>query len=58
MLFGDFSQLITGLWGGLDIMIDPYTNADSGGIVIRAFQSVDVGVRYAQSFSATTNIDQ
>jgi len=58
MLLGDFSQLITGLWGGLDIMVDPYEKADSGGIVIRAFQSVDVGVRYAQSFSATTNIDQ
>jgi hypothetical protein len=39
-------------------MVDPYEKADSGGIVIRAFQSVDVGVRYAQAFSATTNIDQ
>jgi len=58
MILGDFSQLITGLWGGLDIMVDPYEKADSGGIVIRAFQSVDVGVRYAQAFSATTNIDQ
>ena len=58
MLFGDFSQHITALWGGLDIMIDQYTNADSGGVVIRAFQSVDTGVRYAQAFSATTDIDQ
>ena len=56
MLVGDFSQVITGLWGGLDIMIDPYAKADSGGIVIRAFQTVDVGVRYPQSFCATTNI--
>jgi len=58
LLFGDFSQMITGLWGGLDIMIDPYEKADSGGIVIRAFQSVDIGVRYAEAFSAATNIDQ
>ncbi|MBD3843540.1 MAG: phage major capsid protein, partial [Campylobacterales bacterium] len=58
MLFGDFSQIITALWGGLDIMIDPYTKAASGGTVIRAFQSLDVGLRYAQSFSASTNIDQ
>jgi len=57
MLFGDFSQLITGLWGGLDIMIDPYEKANSGGIVIRAFQSVDVGVRYAEAFTASTNIN-
>lgn len=58
MLFGDFSQIITALWGGLDIMIDPYTKAASGGTVIRAFQSLDIGLRYAQSFSASTNINQ
>lgn len=57
LLFGDFSQMITGLWGGLDIMIDPYEKADSGGIVIRAFQSVDIGVRYAEAFSASTNVN-
>jgi HK97 family phage major capsid protein/HK97 family phage prohead protease len=57
LLFGDFSQMITGLWGGLDIMIDPYEKADSGGIVIRAFQSIDIGVRYAEAFSASTNVN-
>lgn len=58
LVFGDFSQVITALWGGLDIMIDQYSNADTGGVVVRAFQSVDVGVRYPEAFSATTNIDQ
>jgi HK97 family phage major capsid protein len=58
IIFGDFSQVITALWGGLDIMIDQYSNADTGGVVVRAFQSVDVGVRYPEAFSATTNIDQ
>lgn len=58
MLFGDFSQIITALWGGLDIMIDPYTKAKSGGTVIRAFQSLDIGLRYAQAFSASTNINK
>jgi HK97 family phage major capsid protein/HK97 family phage prohead protease len=57
IVFGDFSQVITALWGGLDIMIDQYSNADTGGVVVRAFQSVDVGVRYPEAFSATTNID-
>ena len=58
MLCGDFSQIVTGLWGGLDIMIDPYTKAASGGTVIRAFQSLDIGLRHEQSFSASTNINQ
>ena len=56
MIFGDFSQLVYGLWGGLDIMIDPYAKADSGSVVIRAFQSLDVAVRHSASFSATINI--
>lgn len=58
MLFGDFNQMITALWGGLDIMIDPYTKAASGGTVIRAFQSLDIGLRYAESFSASIDINQ
>ncbi|DAB40799.1 MAG TPA: phage major capsid protein [Sulfurovum sp. UBA12169] len=58
LIFGDFSQLLYGLWGGLDIMIDPYAKADSAGVVIRAFQSVDVAIRHPESFSATNNIDQ
>jgi hypothetical protein len=40
--------MITGLWGGLDIMIDPYTKAASGGVVIRAFQ-------YVSKFDLLTN---
>lgn len=29
-LFGDWSNLVIGQWGGLDLTIDPYTQADSG----------------------------
>ncbi len=52
IIFGDFSQVITGLWGGLDIITE--RNAKTGGYTISAFQSVDIGVRHAQSFSAGT----
>lgn len=58
MIFGDFSQIITALWGGLDILLDQYSEADSGSVVIRAFQSVDVGVRQTGAFSISTNINQ
>jgi HK97 family phage major capsid protein len=56
MIFGDFSQVVTGLWGGLDIITE--RNSKTGGYTISAFQSVDIGTRHAQSFSATTNIGQ
>ncbi len=49
-LFGAFSQVLLGMWGVLDINIDVATKAKSGGIVLRAFQDVDVGVRHAEAF--------
>jgi hypothetical protein len=52
-----FSQIILGLWGGLDIWPDPYTSAADGGVYIRAFQSCDIGVRQAAAFSASEDID-
>ena len=49
-LFGSFSQVLLGMWGVLDINVDVATKAASGGIVLRAFQDVDVGVRHAEAF--------
>lgn len=49
--YGNWSDLLIGLWGGLDIMVDPYAASTSGGKRIVALQDVDVTVRYPQSFS-------
>ena len=57
MFFGVWSQLIIGLWSGLDILVDPFTNAADGGVYIRAFQTVDIAVRHAAAFSYSNNID-
>jgi HK97 family phage major capsid protein len=51
ILFGNWSDLIIGMWGGLDIMLDPYTGATAGTRRVVALQDVDVTVRYAQSFA-------
>lgn len=56
MFFGVWSQLVIGMWGALDILVDPYTNAKSGGVIIHAFQSVDIAVRHAAAFSVSTSI--
>lgn len=56
IIFGAFSQVIFGLWGGLDILVDPYTRSDSGGVIINAYQAADVGIRHAASFSACINV--
>jgi HK97 family phage major capsid protein len=52
IFFGNWQELIIAMWGALDILVDPYTYSKSGGLLIRALQSADVGVRHAQSFAA------
>lgn len=56
MLFGDFSQAILGMWGALDITVDPYTKADYGLVRFIAQQLVDVAVRQPGAFSLATLI--
>ncbi len=56
MLFGDFSQVVVGEWGVLEIAINPQANFPAGIIGVRAMYSVDVAVRYASAFSAASSI--
>jgi len=51
MFFGDFSQVIVPMWDGVDLVIDPYTNAPSGLVRITANQLLDVIVRYPSAFA-------
>jgi len=51
LYFGNFSDLLVGFFGGLDLTVDPYTNSRSGTVRIVALQSCDVAVRHAVSFA-------
>ena len=53
--FGNFSDLLIGMYGGLDITVDPYALSTSGGIRIIALQTVDVAVRHAVSFCVSND---
>lgn len=50
IFFGDFSNIIVGQWGGLEIMIDPYKYARSGGVEVIASLIADIAVRNPQTF--------
>jgi HK97 family phage major capsid protein/HK97 family phage prohead protease len=57
LLFGNFNDLIIGMWGALEILPNPYGSGYTAGSVdIRAMQTVDVAVRHAASFAAITDI--
>lgn len=51
ILFGNFSDLIIGMWGSLDLMVDPYTGSTAGTIRVVTLQDVDVAVRNVESFA-------
>lgn len=51
IVFGNFSDLMIGLWGSLDIMVDPYTGSTAGTVRVVALQDVDVAVRNIESFA-------
>lgn len=52
IIFGNWNDLVVANWGGLDILVDPFTYSASGEIGIVAWQAVDIGVRHAASFAA------
>ena len=49
--FGNFSDMLIGMWGGLDLTVDPYTASTTGTVRVVALQTVDVAVRNAVSFA-------
>ncbi len=51
ILFGNFADLLIGMWGGLDLTVDPYSGSTSGTVRVVALQDVDVAIRHAESFA-------
>ncbi|MGB0810596.1 MAG: phage major capsid protein, partial [Candidatus Puniceispirillaceae bacterium] len=56
LIFGDFSQLMVGLFGAPDIMVDETTGGLAGTTRIIIHQDVDVGVRNGASFAKTDEV--
>lgn len=57
LIFGNFSDLIIGMWGSLEILPNPYgAGYNSGAVDIRAMQTCDIALRRAVSFAAIKDI--
>ena len=52
VIYGNFSDLLIGLFGTLEILVDPYTDFAKGTTGVRVLQSIDIAVRHAESFAA------
>ena len=55
-IFGNWSDLLVGEWGGFDMIVDPYSFSTQGGVQITVFQSVAINVRHPVSFAADVDI--
>ena len=53
-VYGDFSNLAIGSWGGVDLTVDPYTKAADGMIRIVVNMYVDAEVLRASAFATGT----
>lgn len=52
IFFGNWVDLLIGMWGGIDINIDTSTGATAGTVRVVALQDADIAVRHAESFAA------
>lgn len=55
MILGNWSDLLIGMWGGLDVIVDPYSSSSDGTLKLVIFQDCDIAVRHPESFCISVN---
>lgn len=56
LVFGNFADLVLGLWSGVDILVDPYAQATKGTLRVLVFQDCDMCIRHTDSFAISDNL--
>lgn len=56
VIFGNFQDLYVGQWGGVDVVVDPYTRAGYGDVVITLNAWNDALVAEPKSFAAIKDV--
>lgn len=58
LIYGDWSELLIGIWSEIDILVNPYesTAYSKGNISIRAMATVDVAVRHPAAFVSVEDV--
>lgn len=57
LIFGDFSQALYAFWGGMDTIVNPFSNSNSGAVEITTLQDADFHLRHGQSFTVMKDLD-
>jgi HK97 family phage major capsid protein len=56
LIYGNWSDLIVGMFGVVETIVDPYTESAAGNVRITLGSAWDFGVRYPESFAAIRDI--
>lgn len=56
LIFGNWNDVLVGMWAGLDLILDPYTLKKQQLIEVASFQMADLAVRHAASFCVGTGV--
>ena len=59
IIYGDFSQLIVGMWGdGVEVLVNPYATSSyaAGNVQLRALCTCDIELRHPQSFAKIVDV--
>lgn len=51
LIQGAFQELMIGMWGALDLLVDPYSLKKKGIIEVTTFELADVATRYPKAFA-------
>lgn len=57
LIYGNWAELFIGEWGITEIAVNPYdsTGFANGDVILRVFQTIDVGVRHGASFAVMSD---
>ena len=58
LIYGDFSELLIGLWSALDVLVNPYesTAYSKGNVSVRALATADIALRHPAAFVKATGV--
>jgi HK97 family phage major capsid protein len=51
VVFGNWREVLVGLWSGIDVTVDPYSFATSGKVQIVTMQDADIALKHGESFA-------
>ena len=54
IIFGNWNDLVIGMWGAFEIVVDPYAKKKQAIIELTSYQLVDIAVLHQESFSIGT----